>query len=741
MRRRFCSGPANIFLNAHLAQIALIALVAACGVAPRAQPTPDAMPGEDAMPPCDPAADDDGDCIPNALEGCQLQPPADHDGDGTADYVDSDADGDGRGDEQEAGSSCEHPRDNDGDGSPDYEDDDSDNDGVQDQFEDRNRDGLVGSCDLRCTTASQCPPTAYCSLPSDGTELGTCVDNSCADGETDPHNPDSDGDGVPDNVEGTSICNPTSPSNPFGLKPIKYVDSATSAYPMSNWRLALEVDAVEGVPAITNPTLLNAAYTFDMVTPNAQVAGFLATRSAGANTAVAEISSLIINLENAPYISDVTVRASGTNTTSLDGFETVIGASIEITTSQQLDVTKVREIVTASALARPLTDVTFPSPGWVGTADTHFVIAVQSIRRAQQVQTLFVGGVARKVSADDPARKTSFHLNDMSNGTGIAISGNAEAVECEQFVISRQAKADIIWVVDESGSTLDDRQRIVDNASIFFNKAVGAGLDFRVAVTDMDDVKNGIFASRQAGGTGDRWLLPSEQMEFEANILDPSGPDTADGGTEDGLSQAEHALDRHLPRSNADPQKIREDAALVFIFVTDEKAQEVERAGILSEGNIEPSPAQQAQIDALVAPFVAKLQANEAKVHLIAEPLPFSAVCSGGGAEHAYGYYELVNATGGQLGSICQIDLSATMDALIEDIIGGASPLTLSKVPISASVSVSKDSTPLTRSRQDGFDYRGATNAISFYKQLFTPAMPSEIVVSYRRWEMQGPIQ
>lgn len=689
------------------------------------------------MPPCDPAADDDGDCIANGIEGCQQMPPRDSDGDGSPDYVDGDADADKLPDEKEA-ATCDDPRDTDGDGVPDFQDDDSDNDGVQDTYEDRNGDGVIGSCTLQCTNASQCPPDAYCSKPLDGVGLGSCISLECSDGETDPHNPDSDGDGVKDNVEGTSICNPTSATNPFGLKPIKYIDSVMTAYPMSNWRLAMDVKAVEGVPSIANPTLLNAAYTVDMIEPNAQVAGFLASRSAGANSAVSEIGALLLNLETAPFISSISVRGSGNNTTSLDGFETVLGATIELTTSTQLDVTKVREIVTAAALARPLADVTFPNPGWVGTGDTKFILAVQSIRRAEQVQTLFVGGVARAVSADDPTRKTSFHLNDISNGTAVALSGNGEAIECEQYVISRQAKADIIWVVDESGSTSNLRTNIANNATLFFNKAVAAGLDFRIAVTDMNDASAGIFATRQAGGTGDRWLLPSEQMEFQNAINDPSGPDAADGGTEDGLTQMRAAMMRHLPRSNSDPQMIREDAKLVIIIVTDEKAQEVKDAGILGEGNNQPTAAEQMQIDALVAPYVTELNANDVTVHLIGEPLPFGPAC---GTEHTYGYYEVVNATGGQMGDICQADLGATLDTLIEDIISGSSPLTLAKIPISTSVSVSRDTVPLTRSRQSGFDYRGATNAISFYNQLFSPAMPSEITISYRRWAEQGPIE
>lgn len=716
----------------------------ACG-APSPGPSDDDDDADAAVPDapvaCSPTDDADNDCLGAVVEGCLATPPRDTDGDGLADYLDFDSDGDGISDLSETAGECDDPRDTDGDGTPDHLDADSDNDGVRDADEDRNGDGMLGSCTLQCAAPSHCPPTAYCSMPADGVGLGTCVELACLDGETNPHGSDTDGDGIPDLQEGTFICNAQSPTNPFGLRPMKYVDSSEGAYPTSNWRLSLDQMAVEGVPAISNPTQLEAAYTFDMIMPGAQVAGFLVSRSAGASTAVNEIGALLLNLESSPLISSVAVRTSGSNTTSLDGFETVLEASFEVTTSSLIDAIAVREIVTAAALGRPSADVTFPSPGWVGTADTRFIVSVQSIRRAAAVQTLFVGGVARAVSADDPTRATAFHLADFSNGTGVALSGNGEEQECEEFRATTQAKADIILVIDESGSTSDDRMRIANNAALLFNRAVAAGLDFRIAVTDMNDTSEGIFASRQVGGTGDRWLTPADVTEFQANALDPSGPDAADGGLEHGLTNGRNAVLRHLPRDNADPQKIREDAKLVVIYVTDEKAEEVEDAGILGEGNLEPSAAQQAEINTLIAPYLATLQDNDAVAHLIGEPLPFSDVCSDGGAEHAVGYYELVNATGGLLGSICQLDLSPTFDALIDDIIGNSSPIVLGKYPISASITVSRDGVPIPRSRQSGFDYRGSSNAIVFYNQPFSPADPAEIVISYRRWEEQVPVE
>src|SRR5688500_9386380 len=104
-----------------LISVATLGCALGCGGSPGDRPAPDAMTtGDAAMPPCDPAADDDGDCIANGIEGCQQTPPRDSDGDGSPDYVDGDADADKLPDEKEA-ATCDDPRDTDGDGVPDFQ--------------------------------------------------------------------------------------------------------------------------------------------------------------------------------------------------------------------------------------------------------------------------------------------------------------------------------------------------------------------------------------------------------------------------------------------------------------------------------------------------------------------------------------------------------------------------------------------------------------------------------------------
>ncbi len=139
--------------------------------------------------------DTDGDGIPDAVEkGPGVAP--DTDGDGIPDYKDLDSDNDGILDsvENAACVPAVMPCDIDGDGIPNYLDLDSDNDGISDVIEaggiDGNADGKVdGAVD-----AQGIPVAANGGLTPPNTD-GT--------GASNPYDVDSDGDGIPDSIEGT----------------------------------------------------------------------------------------------------------------------------------------------------------------------------------------------------------------------------------------------------------------------------------------------------------------------------------------------------------------------------------------------------------------------------------------------------------------------------------------------------------------------------------------------------------
>jgi hypothetical protein len=671
---------------------------------PDAPPTADAAPGTpDAMTGCNPVSDADGDGLSNELEGCLNSPEDDHDGDGV----------------------------------PDWMDPDSDNDGVNDGLEDRNGDGNIGNCLDTCAGPADCGAGEWCST-------GQCVSFVCADGETDPYSADTDGDGLLDGVEATFICNPRSEDNPNGLKPFKTVNSASAiTYSTPDWQVALEPEAFEGLVTITAAEAQDSAFLFDLTDPAIELAGFIVTRAAtpADSSAVRAAQGAIEDLRPGALtgVTQQAVRSSGVRRNSLDGYDSVLGTTLGLTTGLT-DVTALRALVVTKLSGHAPAEVMFPPVGWTGASENQYIVVFQTMLRPELSQIVHMGAVVRLEAYDDRSVPTGYHADDLANGTALARSENGTTVECEQFLTDQNPKADIIWVLDESGSMSDDLANVATNSTTLFNYASTAGLDFRMGVTDMSPAINGMFASRMTGtSTGDRWLLPTELTTFQANIQDPSGPDF--GFDEYGLTMAQAAITRHTPRDAADAAKVRPDAELVVILVSDEHPQELENADIFPEGD--PAPATPDQLSDTITeikPMLDVYEEHDIHLHAIVVPEPWPA-CSGGGGEIGYGYIDAVNWFGGLVGSLCQPDLGATMQAIIDDVLGDASPIVLEWVPISATISVARDGVIIPRSRENGWDFAPAANSIVFHGLPFTAGVASEIVVSYQRWSEQVPIE
>jgi len=346
------------------------------------------------------------------------------------------------------------------------------------------------------------------------------------------------------------------------------------------------------------------------------------------------------------------------------------------------------------------------------------------------------------------AVNTGIHIDDLSNGTGLAKQTDGEAVECDPFVLSGNPVADIIWVVDESGSMSDNRLDVAANAADFFARAVKSGLDFRMAVTGVCNPSGsyssivGKFCSKIStssnddGGT-DRFLLPTEQAIFEACVKNPPG---YEGGSEYGLTNAREAVKKHLPRATNSVSKVRSGATLVVIMATDESPQELKTlSGFYSYYKTCQLPADmQNQVNAYIQQdmdiYTGKLTPeSKAIVHMV------GGVCNNTcNAQIGHGYNELVKATGGITADVCQANLGATLQIIIDTIIGQSSPAKLEYVPISASLAVAVDKTQLDRSRVKGFDYASSSNTLIFVGVPFPKG--SQVVASYRRFKDQGPI-
>ena len=695
--------------------------------------------------PCTPGGDLDKDGIPDDVEGCGK----DTDGDQLPDYNDTDSDGDKILDSVEAGSNPKAPVDTDGDKTPDYQDTDSDGDGVKDGDEDLNGDGMLGCCLKTCgEKRKDCPDVG----PTDcgkGQKCngGTCapaVAFLCSNGETSPKAKVTFPDGKKNDKDlPTFICHKTGEMGTGGgLKQMAFKTSTKG-----QWKVALEKWALYGEIQVQGGSAKEVGASIQLnKNPTAStipidVSGFVLSMDQAGSDVNAVVNSLISKLQGLPGKSSITILSSGSPKTSHDKFPMVVSSQVQIKTTSTKTPIDVRNALFATLLGKQVSSV--PTP--YGPTATDFHLRFQTVLRQDRI--IIMGGVATSQMVNDTKVPTGIHLDDLSNGTGLADPNNSDMVECDPFILASNPVADIIWVVDESGSMNDNRLDVANNAKDFFSRAVKSGLDFRIAVTGVSKGSSygyypGKFCSStstsqyDSGGT-DRFLTPQEQTIFSACAKNPPG---YEGGSEYGMLNAKQAVIRHLPRSASDPTKIRPDATLVIIHATDEfpngasiSYSYAKTCQLASSAQSSVNNWAQQYIDFFTGKDAQYGTQAKAIMHMI------GGVCNNTcNAQVGHGYNEVVNATNGTKADVCQKNLGTSMQIIIDSITGASSPAVLQYVPISASLAVAIDKTEIKRSRLKGFDYSPATNSLIFIGVPFPKG--SQVVASYRRWVKQAAI-
>ena len=736
----------------------------------------------------DPTGDYDGDGISNALEGCLSG--RDSDGDKVPDWQDFDSDDDKLPDADEHGAKSstgkcagakpgkdEWPCDTDNDGVPDYLDKDSDGDGLYDGNEDANYDGLLGCCLKTCNAPDIKWQKSNCKLTTDGCGSGQKCANKlctpsaafkCSEGETSPGKKDTFGDGKLDNERGTFICRDATEDKPQGRKPVQLRKDVAG-----DWHIAIEKFAKYGAIKVAGATTANmlaaASINYDKSTD--EVAGFILSKSTTNTTIQAEMTALT-GLLNSSGIGTVSVRASGTQNKSHDKFDQVEGTILDLTLTSTSDVSSARNQVVAALLGKTSADLSNVSAPF-GSSHSDLVLRFTTVRRfafkkdsagnlvldakgdptddldKTKWRIIVMGAVVSKTNYQNPKLQTGFLVDDLSNGTPVAIAKDTVSNECDVGTIIQLPVADIIWVVDESGSMDDNRQDIVNNANNFFSRALSSGLDFRMGVTNVISPTGtykqytGQFCSKVSSNTSDcgntdRFLLPSEQNIFSACIKNPP---CYEGASEYGLVNAYDAVKKHLPRAANDQSKIRKTATLVIIVATDEIPQGLSGAigGYSNYSQCTLPAANQTKVDAAIQKYLDMFTGitdpeGAAMFHVI------GGVCNNTcNADVAHGYKELAQKLGGQTASVCQKNLGNTLQVIIDTITGKASPVVLDYVPISSSLAVAMDAVEINRSRTNGFDYRTNGNSLVFINVKYKKG--SEVIASYKRWKRQDDIK
>lgn len=243
--------------------------------------------------------------------------------------------------------------------------------------------------------------------------------------------------------------------------------------------------------------------------------------------------------------------------------------------------------------------------------------------------------------------------------------------------VQEDAVVDVLWIVDNTASLANERERLVLQFDRFFRVLLAANVDFHVGVTSTDLVSSAADGGRLRGGVIDR------------RTMDPAGafrravdfPPEVSARLEEGLAAMTRALSPPLVNGE-NAGFLREDGALAVIVVSDE-----------DDGSL-----------GLTAQYVRFLESlkgpgREVSTSFSAVVGPLPEGCASPGEERIFGarakagerYIEVANATGGFVESICNPDFGPFIDQIAIALSGLRRFFPISAPPVPGSVRVYVD--------------------------------------------------
>jgi hypothetical protein len=164
-----------------------------------------------------------------------------------------------------------------------------------------------------------------------------------------------------------------------------------------------------------------------------------------------------------------------------------------------------------------------------------------------------------------------------SGGTSGGGTGQTVLSQLDTFIITANhtRDANILFVVDNSGSMADEQANLAANFSNFIENFVNENIRFKMAVTTTDtstDQKSGAMTTY---GTPE--LLNSDKVAEDVELVKSNFEMAVQVGTTgSGYERGNQAAKRFLEKN---PTFVTDDAVLAVIVVSDENDQSVETAG------------------------------------------------------------------------------------------------------------------------------------------------------------------
>ncbi|MEM6366956.1 MAG: choice-of-anchor D domain-containing protein [Myxococcota bacterium] len=269
----------------------------------------------------------------------------------------------------------------------------------------------------------------------------------------------------------------------------------------------------------------------------------------------------------------------------------------------------------------------------------------------------------------------------------------------DEFRQAPGPQVDLLWVIDDSCSMIDEQLRLVDNLEGFTQFADSQSADYQMAVVTTlgTGSTSGQFERcfphpRVISGT---YFDRAEAFRCTFQV------GTNGSGIEAGMAAARNALIRASsdnPGTNAG--FLREDADLAVVIMSDEDDFSVESDRLFANF-----------FDTIKGPG----RADDVKVHAIAGPV--TEPCPRDGffdVQEGFRYFRLVESTGGIFFNICEEDWSPILTQLGLDTFQPRDQFGLSKVADPLTLQVFVDGLAVSADAIDGYEYDSRTNLITF---------------------------
>lgn len=314
---------------------------------------------------------------------------------------------------------------------------------------------------------------------------------------------------------------------------------------------------------------------------------------------------------------------------------------------------------------------------------------------------------------------------------GLSGLGLSQPTKTDTFVQETQAKVDVLFVIDNSGSMMEEQQSLGQNFAAFLSAAQAQFVDYQIGVTTtgIDPSPGGwsVCPGGVDGGEAGR-LFPVAGTT--PRIITPATPNAAQvfatnvnvgwcHWNEQGLEAAYRALSSPLV-NNADDTRtsapndgnagfLRPDAKLAIVFLTDEEDYSTQDVSFYET-------------------FFKGLKGNDPtmlSMSAIAGPqnLASCPTASSTGSR----YIKLANATGGIVESICTQDWASSLQNLSSTTFGPKRTFPLSDTPADPNqLTVTVNGVAVTGS----WSYDATTNSVTF-DETAAPAAGSVIEVTY----------